>query len=223
MGLFFNRAQAGKDYCIYCGNTIVQGSCEKCGREAKPMVKFDRFAYRPVPPEAAEELGEQEKKLFGNPKYDVQEMIKSGKLYVADILFDSTLTEERDAGNEEEERMVYNYFVQFSTPEGDPCSRRCEVSSIDHDTVESFMRQGKREGLLFKGTKKNKDYYYPCVIEDENIGKMLRLGVAKKLMNYGREDLSRRLPPEGGDRPEYGRKTFDLTWEEAVNGEETFA
>lgn len=49
MGLFFNRAQAGKDYCIFCGNTIVQG------------------------------------------------MVKNGKLYVADILFDSTLTEERDA------------------------------------------------------------------------------------------------------------------------------
>ena len=223
MGLFFNRAQVGKDYCVFCGNTIVQGKCEKCGREARPMVKLDQFAYRQVPPEVAETLGEQDKKLFGNSKFDVQEMVKNGKLYVADILFDSILTEERDVGDEDEMRTAYTYYVQFSTPEGDPCNRCCEVSSIDHDTVESLMRQGKREGLLFKGTKKNKDYYYPCVIEDENIGKMLRLGVAKKLMSYGREDLSRRLPPEGGDRPEYGHKTFDLTWEEAANGEETLA
>lgn len=212
MGLFSKGTESGKEYCVFCGHEIVQGNCSNCGREAKPMVKFDQFTYRQVPAAEAEALGEQKKKLFGNPKFDVQEMVKNGKLYVADILFDSILTEERDTGDEDEVRTEYTYYVQFSTPEGNPCARCCEVSSGDYSTVESNLRKGNRNGFLLKGTKKNKDYYYAFLPEDESMGKMLRLGVAKKLMEYGREDLARRLPPEGGDVQ--GHKTFELAWEE---------
>lgn len=217
MGLFTNKAQAGKDYCVFCGHGIVNGKCEKCGREAKEMVDFDRFAFRPVPAEAAEALGEQKKKLFGNPKYDVQEMIKTGRLYMADILFDSIIEDEQDVGGEDEERIQYSYYVQFSTPEGEPCKMRCEATFGDYSAVDRNMRKGKREGFLLKGTKKNKDYYYAYLPEDDDIGKMLRLGLAKAMMEKGRDYLNRRMPPEGGDSP--GHKTFELTWEEAANGE----
>ena len=76
------------------------------------------------------------------------------------------------------------------------------------------MRKGIREGILLKGTKKNKEYYYAYMPEDENFGKMLRLGLAKALMENGRDYSYRRLPQEGGAT----HSSFELTWEEAANG-----
>ena len=44
---------------------------------------------------------------------------------------------------------------------------------------------------------------------------MLRLGLAKALMENGRDYSYRRLPQEGGAT----HPSFELTWEEAANGE----
>ena len=219
MGLL-NKTEAGMDYCISCGNASVHGRCSKCGREAKHMVAFNGFAFRQVPADVADALGQQKKKLFeSNAKLEVQEMIRHGDLYMADILFDSILCDGREVGEREwyesEGDTENTYYVQFSTPTGEPCMKCCEVTSGDYGAVERNMRKGIREGILLKGTKKNKEYYYAYMPEDENLGKMLRLGLAKALMENGRDYSYRRLPQEGGAT----HPSFELTWEEAANGE----
>lgn len=199
MGLFSRKKkeEAGKDYCLFCGMDLVNGVCSHCGREAKPMVGFDAFQFKRVPVSVAEEMGVQKKKLFGNDKLTVQEMIRDGNLYIADILFDSTVEDERESGNDDDMSTECDYYVQFSTPDGAPCKKCCEILLNGCCAVEDRMKEGRREGWLLKGVRKKKEYYYAFVPEDESLAKMLRIEAAELLMTLGASCEDRRLAPKG--------------------------
>lgn len=216
MGLFSRKKkeEAGKDYCLFCGMDLVNGVCSSCGREAKPMVGFDAFQFKPVPVSVAEQMGEQKKKLFGNDKLTVQEMIRDGNLYIADILFDSTVEDEREVGTGDDTRTEYDYYVQFSTPDGAPCKKCCEILFNGCCTVEDRMKEGRREGWLLKGVRKKKEYYYAFVPEDESLAKMLRIEVAEFLMTLGACYEDRRLAPKGALHSYEIRGTIRSSWNE---------
>ena len=197
MGFFSRKKQetAGVDYCLFCGMDLVNGVCSRCGREAKPMADFEDFEFKMVPASVADDLGEQKKKLFGNDLLTVQEMIRDGNMYVAEILLDSTCEDSRDAltADEDETDTEYEYYVQFSTTDGRPCRQCCEVVSADFHRVERHLESGQRQGWLLKGVKKKKTYFYACAAQNATLGKMLRDGLATNFMLYGEDYEERRM------------------------------
>ena len=221
MGLFSKKQkeEAGKDYCLFCGMDIVDGVCSRCGREAKPMIDPGELNFRQVPQSVAAELGEQKKKLFGNEKWTVQEMIRSGSMYLADILFDSTVEDSREVGTDDCEETEYDYYVQFSAPDGTPCNTCCGISSSDCYMVEDQMKNGHREGWLLKGILKKKVYYYAFVPQDVSLGKMLRAGGALSFIGYG-TDYEKRRPAPKGVRDTYEfRRVISCPWDDAKQGD----
>lgn len=170
MGFFLKKKQetAGLDYCLFCGMDLVNGVCSRCGREAKPMADLEDFEFKMVPVSVAEDLGEQKKKLFGNDLLTVQEMIRDGNMYVAEILLDSTCEDSRDAltADEDETDTEYEYYVQFSTTDGRPCRQCCEAASADFHRVERHLKSGRRQGVASQGREKEKNILL-CVCSAE--------------------------------------------------------
>ncbi len=225
MGLFFNKkkkAVAGTDYCLFCGMDLVNGVCSRCGREAKPMVGFDAFAFKPVPTSVAAELGEQKKSLFGNSLQFVQEMIQNGNLFIADILFDSTAYDSQECDDDDggllsilASGVDYDYYVQFSTPDGTPCDKCCRIADDDFAMVEELMGQGQREGWLLKGIHKKNEYYYAFAKENASLGSLLQDRIAESLVVYGTMHEKRRPAPKGvRDEPEF-RHVINTSWDDA--------
>ena len=223
MGFFSRKKQetAGVDYCLFCGMDLVNGVCSRCGREAKPMADFEDFEFKMVPASVADDLGEQKKKLFGNDLLTVQEMIRDGNMYVAEILLDSTCEDSRDAltADEDETDTEYEYYVQFSTTDGRPCRQCCEAASADFHRVERHLKSGRRQGWLLKGVKKKKTYYYACAAQNATLGKMLRDGLATNFMLYGEDYEERRMAPKGARDSYEFRRVISRSWDDAQEGE----
>ena len=212
----FSGNKGIKNYCIFCGKDLANGVCTACGREAKPMISFHELEYHKVPVEAAEALGEQKKKLFGNSLYTVKEMIKNGDLYIADIHIDEVFEEEYESSIDSDSSTVCTYYVQISRPDLAPCDRCCESSTGQYMKIKQLLQNGQQEGKLLWGKWKKKNYYYVFVPQSDNWYKSLKTGLAEKLIDHGDETEKRRIPPKGGFGNSTADKVFDAVWDNTV-------
>lgn len=215
MGLFSSN-KGIKNYCIFCGGDLANGICTTCGREAKPMISFNELEYQKVPAAAAEALGEQKKKLFGNDLYSVKEMIKNGDLYIADVHIDEVFEEEYESSTDSEDHTEYTYYVQVSRPDLAPCDRCCESSAGQYMRIKQLLKDGRQQGKLLWGKWKKKNYYYVFVPQGDDWYKSLKTGLAEKMMEHGDESEKRRIPPKGGFGNSTADKVFDTVWDNTI-------
>lgn len=181
MGLF-SFSKKKDNYCIFCGNVLTDGKCPACGREDKAMVPPSAFAFEQIPTSVADELGVQKKQLFGNPILDVQEMIRSGGLAIADVHIDGVY-ERRSELNEDDPDDFY--YIQFSRPDLTPCDKDCEASDVFMNAVEELLRRGEHSAKLLRGILKKKEYYYVFVPESDDLAEMLKNDLAVEFILYG--------------------------------------
>lgn len=211
MGLFSKKDD--KRYCLLCGRELEGEKCAACGREAKPLVLLSALNWQKVPPTVAEALGEQKKKLFGNPLLTVKEMILAGELSIADIYIDKVYQHEHDASTEDDEyRTEYTYYIQFSTPDLAPCDTDCESSEGDYDRAEELLKNGQHAAKILWGRKKKTNYYYAFVPRTDDETAMLSKGLFEKFIAYGENTEKRDLPPKGGEGNTTYDKVFDAIW-----------
>ncbi len=217
MGLFGFGAKKKEDSgnaCIFCGMEIVNGVCTRCKREKKPMVDFSGMDFKRVPTAVAAELRAHKNPDFTSDNKTVADMIENGELFVADILIDSTSDNTR-VNMLDDDELLNELFIQFSKPDGTPCSKCCEAEGVDGQIVEDSLKMGHREGLLLKGVKKKKEYYYAFIPQDKNLAKVLGDGAASALMNYGTYFENRRIAPKGmRDRIEF-RREISVSFDDA--------
>ena len=181
MGLF-SFSKKKDNYCIFCGNVLADGKCPACGREEKAMVPPSAFAFEQVPTSIADELGVQKKQLFGNPMFDIQEMIRNGGLAIADVHIDGVY--ERRSELDEDDPDDF-YYIQFSRPDLTPCEMDCEASQVFIDSVEELLRRGEHSAKLLRGVLKKKEYYYVFVPESDDLAEMLKGDLAMEFILYG--------------------------------------
>lgn len=215
MGLFSKKKE--ETYCIFCGKDLADGRCSACGREAKPLIGLAELTYQQVPASAAAELGEQKKKLFGNPQYDVQQMIQNGQLFVADIyideLYETTSYSSTDDDDDTEEE---SYYVEFSSADMRPCDRGCEIDYYGYERLAENLKNGQREAKLLKGTLKRKDYYYVFLPDERALTSMLKGRLAELFTSLGEWTEKRRIPPKGGWGNSKFDKAFDFVWDNTI-------
>lgn len=215
MGLFSKKEK--KRYCLLCGRELTSDTCQFCGREAKPLVPLSALTWQKVPISVAEALGEQKKKLFGNPLFTVKEMITAGELSIADIHVDNVFEHEYDASTEDDEyRTEYNYYIQFSTPDLAPCDTDCEATAGDYDRMEELLKSGQHDAKILWGRKKKANYYYAFVPKSDDITTMLTKGLFEKFIGLGECTEKRTLPPEGGEGNTTYDKVFNAIWDNTI-------